>query len=133
MRVELHRVTWLWWIKNQKWKIFSRRFNDDNLIKINFTYHHWIPRKISYLSTVWIFKILFRSRVMSYDSFFEKHFYDSHMTHNIWLIHIIRLEILFLIQWCKNFWDLPTQNFSTIFCSRMRGRTKILTSNSNSA
>ena len=51
MRVDLHRVTWLWWIKNQKSKIFSRRFNDDNLIKINFTYVR-IFRKISQLVTL---------------------------------------------------------------------------------
>ena len=61
----------------------------------------------------WIrnFKILFHSRVMSYESFFEKLLYDSYMTHNIYNIHIIWLQILFLIQWCKNFWDSPTQNF----------------------
>ena len=75
----------------------------------------------------------FRSCIFpSYDSFFEKHFYESHMTHNICNIHIIWFQILFLIQLCKNFWDSPTQNFWTIFFSRMRGRNKILTSNSNS-
>ena len=80
-----------------------------------------------------IFKILFHSGVMSYESFFEKWLYDSYMTHNIYNIHIIWLQILVLIQWCKNFWDSPTQNFSIIFYSRMRGRNKILTWNSNSA
>ena len=39
----------------------------------------------------WIqnFEILFHSRVMSYESFFEKLLYDSYMTHNIYNIHII--------------------------------------------
>ena len=47
----------------------------------------------------WIrnFKILFYSRVMSYESFFEKWLYESYMTHNIYNIHIIRLQISFLI------------------------------------
>jgi len=52
MRVDLHRVTWLWWIQNQKLKISVRRFNDDNLIKIFFAYHQWILHKISQLSMV---------------------------------------------------------------------------------
>ena len=83
----------------------------------------------------WIqnFEILFHSRVMSYDSFFEKSRYDSNMTHNIYNIHIIWLQILFLIQCCKNFWDSPTQNFQTIFSPKCVGRIKIFTSNSNSA
>ena len=32
------------------------------------------------------------------------------MTHNIYIIHILWLQILFLIQWFKIFWDSPTQN-----------------------
>ena len=84
---------------------------------------------------VWIrnFKFSIHSAAIGYDSFLEKRVYESHMTHNICNIHIIWFQILFLIQWCKNFWDSPTQNFSIIFFSRMRGRNKILTSNSNSA
>ena len=80
-----------------------------------------------------IFKILFHSGVMSYESFFEKWLYDSYMTHNIYNIHIIWLQILFLIQWCKNFWDSPTQNFQTIFSPKCVGGIKISTSNSDSA
>ena len=70
---------------------------------------------------------------MSYDSFFEKRLYDSHMTHNICNIHIIWLEISFLIQWCKNFWYSPTQNFQMNFSPKCVGGIKISTSNSNSA
>ena len=83
----------------------------------------------------WIrnFKILFHSRVMSYESFFKKLLYDSYMTHNIYNIHIIWLQILFLIQCCKNFWDSPTQNFQMVFSPKCVGGIKFLTSNSNSA
>ena len=81
----------------------------------------------------WNFKILFASRVMSYESFFEKSRYDANMTHNIYNIHIIWLQILFLIQWCKNFWDLPTQNFQMNFSQKCVGGIKISTSDSNSA
>ena len=70
---------------------------------------------------------------MSYVSFFEKLLYDSYMTHNIYNIHIIWLQILFLIQWCKNFWDSPTQNFQMNFSPKCVGGIKISTSNSNSA
>ena len=59
--------------------------------------------------------------------------YDSNMTHNIYNIHIIWLQILFLIQCCKNFWDSPTQNFQMIFSPKCVGGIKFLTSNSNSA
>lgn len=81
----------------------------------------------------WIrnFKILFYSTVMSYESFFEKLLYDSYMTRNIYNIHIIWLQILFLIQWCKNFWDSPTQNFQMNFSPKCVGGIKISTSNSN--
>ena len=65
--------------------------------------------------------------------FFEKSRYDSNMTHNIYNIHIIWLQILFLIQCCKNFWDSPTQNFQMIFSPKCVGGIKISTSNSNSA
>ena len=46
---------------------------------------------IKFGTFVWIenFEIQFHSRVMSYDSFFVKRFYDSYMTHNICNIHII--------------------------------------------
>ena len=59
--------------------------------------------------------------------------YDSNMTHNIYNIHIIWLQILFLIQCCKNFWDSPTQNFQMVFSPKCVGGIKFLTSNSNSA
>ena len=90
---------------------------------------------IKFRNFLWFrnFEILFASRVMSYESFFEKSRYDSNMTHNIYNIHIIWLQILFLIQCCKNFWDSPTQNFQMIFSPKCVGGIKISTSNSNSA
>ena len=133
MGVRLRRGTWLWWIKNLNWKMESLNSDGDNTIQINFTHHQWIFHEIWDFSMDRKFWNFVHSRVMSYDSFFEKRVYESHMTHNICNIHIIWFQILFLIQWCKNFWDSPTQNFSIIFFSRMRGRNKILTSNSNSA
>ena len=90
---------------------------------------------IKFRNFLWFrnFKILFPSRVMSYESFFEKSHYDSNMTHNICDIHIIWLQISFLIQWCKNFWYSPTQNFKMNFSPKCVGGIKISTSNSNSA
>ena len=70
---------------------------------------------------------------MGYDSLFEKSRYDSNMTHNIYNIHLIWLQILFLIQWYKNFWDSSTQNFDINFTQKCVGGKKISTSNSNLA
>ena len=56
MRVHLHRVTWLWLIKNRKSKISIRLQNGENVIKIIFTYHQWILHKISQLSTALEFR-----------------------------------------------------------------------------
>ena len=50
---------------------------------------------------------------MVYDSFFEKSLLSSHMSHNIWLIHIVRKQIQFQIQWKKNF-ENPSKHFQDI-------------------
>ena len=77
---------------------------------------------IKFATSCWIriFKILSHSRVMSYDSFFEKRLYGSQMTHNICNMHIIWLEFLFLIQWCKNFGDSPTQGHVTMTVEKLK-------------
>ena len=55
---------------------------------------------IKFATFVWmkIFEISLHSRDTGYDSFFGNILYDSHMSHNIGNIHIIRREILNLIQ-----------------------------------
>ena len=84
-----------------------------------------IPGGLSSATTWW------RSRANWTKTLKSRH--DSNMTHNIYNIHIIWLQILFLIQWCKNFWDLPTQNFQMNFSQKCVGGIKISTSDSNSA
>ena len=71
-----------------------------------------------------IFKIFLHSKVMSYDSFFLKRHYDSHMTQTINNLHTKWFQILFLIQWCKKFGIRPRKIFQSIFFSRMRGRNQ---------
>ena len=84
-----------------------------------------IPGRLSSATTWW------RSRANWTKTLKSR--YDSNMTHNIYNIHIIWLQILFLIQCCKNFWDSPTQNFQMVFSPKCVGGIKFLTSNSNSA
>ena len=79
-----------------------------------------IPGRLSSATTWW------RSRANWTKTLKSR--YDSNMTHNIYNIHIIWLQILFLIQCCKNFWDSSTQNFQMIFSPKCVGGIKIPTS-----
>ena len=101
--------------KTEKWRSAYARSRGNSRLKNEFQKHRCTNKSVIDLSksifiiTIeflikfrvwrWIrnFKILFYSRVMSYESFFEKWLYESYMTHNIYNIHIIRLQILFLI------------------------------------
>ena len=63
----------------------------------------------------WNFEILFRSRVMSYESFYEKCFYDSYMTHHICNIHRNDCKFYFRFSDAKIFEIRPRKIFKSIF------------------
>ena len=72
--------------------------------------HNIIRFVIKFCVKCWIRHfILLHSRDTAYESFIENILFDSHVTHKICNIHIIWLQISFLIQWNHNFLDTPTQ------------------------
>ena len=67
-----------------------------NFFKIFFTDSNLIG--CSYCLWIRIFKIWSNSRVMTHSSFFDFSYFQPHMTHNIYIMHMYEKQILWRIQ-----------------------------------